>query len=257
MRSSLVKVYLAVNARRAAGVAAPLSSSQIPRIASRLHLAGSIQVTCVLLFVNRAVRLKPPAGKDRQLVVSDDQSSTLSRREMSQDDDRHFLKPELPRCKESAVPRDDVVVRTYEHWIGPAPLANAAMLATCSRICMRGFFARGISRRSAISQSECRGRDPRGPMRRALSFWTSAHRNACFPDTNLSGQSSTVTSMNVRVAGEDQLAVLPLWMNRTQLFGSPNSYGWTADFRRRPPGLLRALSETAGLLCARDRLPWR
>jgi hypothetical protein len=69
------------------------------------------------------------------------------RRQVPQQDDRHFLHPEFLGRQQTSVPGDDIVFGADQDWVCPAEfLIDAAMLATCSRLWVRGLLARGIRR---------------------------------------------------------------------------------------------------------------
>jgi hypothetical protein len=63
-----------------------------------------------------------PAGIEGKLVVSDDVSAPLRRREMIKDDNRHRIEAELARRQQPAVARDHHALGVDQDWVGPAEL---------------------------------------------------------------------------------------------------------------------------------------
>ena len=110
------------------------------------------QIEVVILFVqNRQFDAKhffvPTGAGNGELVVCDDERAPLCRRQMTEHDHGDFFHAEFLGGQQTRMARDDIVVGADQDWICPAQLRiEAAMLATCSRLWVRGLLARGISR---------------------------------------------------------------------------------------------------------------
>jgi hypothetical protein len=109
------------------------------------------EIERVILFMeNRQFDAKhffvPGGTRDCELIISNHESAPLSWRKMTKDDYGDVFHGELLGGKRACPAMISSSAPTRIGFVNPNSRIEAAMLATCSRLCVRGVFARGISR---------------------------------------------------------------------------------------------------------------
>jgi hypothetical protein len=128
---------------------------------------GEVEAEALQVTQLKSQQVVVPAGVQRQLVIGDDVGALLRLAQPGKLDDRHRGHPELPCCKQPAVPGDDAVRAIDEDRIGPAELADRSRDLRHLRI--------GVRARIVGEGSQRRERTVLDGQRRTLGSWCRAH----------------------------------------------------------------------------------